>query len=211
VATFLLLLEAFSEGRSDKKFQIVDLDLLEKVQSVLVCDGQTVYNRPNPFFQLATIKSVIFSGLGTAAAGAIGIYRVASAIAYAARATRIAEVLSWSGGPTCPAACAARLLASQAAASVPYAAVVVPAVAGAAVLIGGGCFLLLRSLWRNWTIFDDPRLHGFPETELGPLTPGERMQKEDTESSVLVKLFGEALVYGANLQKVPSIGLSPVS
>jgi hypothetical protein len=192
-ATFLHLLQAFANQALNKTFRIVDPERMRTVQSVLVSEDLKLYNRPNMLLQFGVEKILALSGAGVAgltmASEATVLTPVVSAVT---STTPMSGIAGWFGGTVSTTTYVTNLVATPAAFA-STAALAAAAVAGATVAVGGG-YLLHRHSWKKYTMFKDPRSHGFPEEELGPLTPAERMQREDMESKTHISLFGSSSV-----------------
>lgn len=172
-AIFLLFLQTFANGRVNKCFRIVDTNRMQTVQSVLVYQGLKVHNNPNPLFEFGTTRLLALSTCGVASLA----MAAEATVTYTVPASGIA---GWFGATTSVVVPAA--YASAAAISAQAVAV--------ATIGAGGAYWWRSSYWKKQTRFNDPRFHGFPEGELPPLTPEERMQKEDMESKDHLTLFG---------------------
>jgi hypothetical protein len=190
-ATFLLLLQVLANEKPNKSLRIIDPDRMHTVQSVLVVAGTKIYNRPNILMQLGAAKVLALSSCGVAGLQLAAEATVTSAVTTAVTSTVPASgIAGWFGATTSVTTYVTNLVVTPAAYA-SFAAIAAPAVAIATVSAGGG-YLLHRYYWTSQTTFNDPRFYGFPEEELRPLTPAERMQKEDMESSSHISLFGSS-------------------
>lgn len=166
-ASFLLLLEAFTcEGRG-RSFVVTHPERMIRVQSVLKRNGIKLYHEPNTHLQMARLRVMA----GTTATCLVGTYAAQATVAATVPASGI---MGWLGATTtvvAPAAYAA------------FAASIVPVAAGATVFAMGWYRSKARE-WKGKTLFNDPRLTGFPRELKGPLKPEERTAPAVTQHPI---------------------------
>jgi hypothetical protein len=192
-ATFLYFLQAFANEALNKTFRIVDPERMRVVQSVLISEDMKLHNKPNILFQGVVTKVLALSGVGVAGLMVASEATVATSAVSAVTSTVPASgIAGWFGATTSVTTYVVNTVAVPAA----YASMAAGAasVAAAATVTAVGYYAWTGSHWKKQTNFNDPRSHGFPKGYLQPLSPAERMQKEDMESNSHITLFGSSRV-----------------
>ncbi|PVF95982.1 hypothetical protein CPB86DRAFT_553851 [Serendipita vermifera] len=189
VASFLLLLEAFVYNQPRRCFQIINRVRMQEVLDVLTSEGMRLYNKPNIVLQVAQLSHLTLSG-----GVAIGLAQAAEAtVAYTVPASGIAGWFGLTTSVVAPAAYA------------PVAAAIVP-VAAIATVGTGATYLWQSKSWKDKSMFNNPRYHGFPIGPLRPLMPIERVREEDRANKDQAMFFSRAIGRIPIVKGVPVAG-----
>lgn len=172
-ATFLLLLHAFAEERADRSFVVTYPERMQRVQEVLGREGIKLYHSPNIWLHAARLRLVASASVAWVTASIAAEATVATTVV---NTVPDAGILGWFGATT--------TTTSTIVAPAAYAALAGSAapVAGTAAILAGVGYKWNAVIWKRKTLFDDPRLVGFPRGVLEPLRIEERTIPEEAKN-----------------------------